>query len=83
MRPMHGSCSTSMRIKDLIDNYQPDLLYTDGGIPFDEWGYRLVSHYYNVIAKAHGGKVEPYTSKTRSDCATRNVHSGHRARHGQ
>ena len=41
-----------LRIKDLIDNYQPDLLYTDGGIPFGEWGYRLVSHYYNVIAEA-------------------------------
>jgi alpha-L-fucosidase len=60
-----------LRIQDLIDNYQPDLLYTDGGIPFGEWGYRLVSHYYNVIAKAHGGKVEGlYTSKTRQDCAT-------------
>ena len=22
------------RIKDLVDNYQPDLLYTDGGVPF-------------------------------------------------
>ena len=58
-----------LRIQDLIDKYQPDLLYTDGGIPFDQWGYRLVSHYYNVIAKAHGGKVEGvYTSKNRKDC---------------
>jgi alpha-L-fucosidase len=58
-----------LRIQDLIDRYQPDLLYTDGGIPFQEWGYRLVSHYYNAIAKAHGGKVEGiYTSKTRKDC---------------
>ena len=57
------------RIQDLIDNYQPDLLYTDGGIPFGYWGYRLVSHYYNTIAKAHGGKVEGiYTSKTAADC---------------
>jgi len=60
-----------LRIKDLVDNYQPDLLYTDGGIPFDEIGYQLVSHYYNTIAGLHGGKVEGvYTSKTRSDCAT-------------
>ena len=57
------------RIKDLIDNYQPDLLYTDGGIPFNEWGYKLVSHYYNANAKLHGGKVEGvYTSKNRKDC---------------
>jgi len=57
------------RIQDLIDNYQPDLLYTDGGIPFGEWGYRLVSHYHNTIARAHGGKVEGvYTSKNAKDC---------------
>jgi alpha-L-fucosidase len=57
------------RIKDLIDNYQPDLLYTDGGIPFGDWGYRLVSHYYNANAALHKGKVDGvYTSKTRKDC---------------
>ena len=60
-----------LRIKDLIDQYQPDLLYTDGGIPFGDIGYKLVSHFYNVNAKVHGGKIEGvYTSKTRRDCAT-------------
>ncbi|HEY1338335.1 MAG TPA: alpha-L-fucosidase, partial [Bryobacteraceae bacterium] len=60
-----------LRIKDLIDNYQPDLLYTDGGIPFGDIGYRLVSHYYNVVAKAHRGAVEGvFTSKTAKDCET-------------
>ena len=59
------------RIKDLIDNYHPDLLYTDGGIPFGDLGYKLVSHFYNVNAKLHGGKVQGvYTSKTRRDCDT-------------
>ncbi len=30
-----------------------------------------MSHFYNVNAKVHGGKIEAvYTSKTRSDCAT-------------
>ena len=58
------------RIQDLVDNYHPDLLYTDGGIPFGPIGLRLVSHYYNVNAKLHGGKVEGiFTSKTASDCA--------------
>jgi alpha-L-fucosidase len=57
-----------LRIQDLIDNYQPDLLYTDGGIPFDDWGYKLVSHYYNQNAKLHGGKIEAvYTSKSKKD----------------
>jgi len=27
-----------LRIKDLIDQHHPDMLYTDGGIPFDEDG---------------------------------------------
>jgi alpha-L-fucosidase len=53
-----------LRIKDLIDNYHPDLLYTDGGIPFGEIGYRLLSHYYNTVPQG------VYTSKTRKDCET-------------
>jgi alpha-L-fucosidase len=57
------------RIKDLIDQHQPDLLYTDGGIPFDEYGLSLVAHHYNVSAKRHGGRVEAiYNSKTHTDC---------------
>jgi alpha-L-fucosidase len=58
-----------LRIKDLVDNYHPDLLYTDGGIPFGDVGLKLVSHYYNVNARLHGGKVEGiFTSKTAKDC---------------
>lgn len=60
-----------MRIKDLVDNYQPDLLYTDGALPFEEYGSSLVSHLYNLNAKRHGGKVEAiYTSKRQEDCQT-------------
>jgi alpha-L-fucosidase len=51
-----------LRIQDLIDKYKPDLLYTDGGIPFGEWGYKLVSHYYNQVPTGL------YTSKTKKDC---------------
>jgi len=58
-----------LRIKDLVDQYQPDLLYTDGALPFEEYGLRLVAHHYNENAKRHGGKVEAvYTSKRREDC---------------
>jgi alpha-L-fucosidase len=46
------------RIKDLLDQYQPDLLYTDGGIPFGEVGRSLVAHFYNANAAAHGGHLE-------------------------
>jgi alpha-L-fucosidase len=56
------------RLKDLIDKYEPDLLYNDGGMVFPEVHYQLVSHLYNVSAKLHGGKVEAvYTSKGRKD----------------
>ncbi len=57
------------RVKDLIDQHQPDLLYTDGGIPFESYGLSLVAHLYNVSAARHRGKVEAvFTSKVRTDC---------------
>jgi alpha-L-fucosidase len=57
-----------LRIKDLVDKYQPDLLYTDGALPFEEYGLSLVAHHYNSSAKRHGGKVEAvYTSKRQED----------------
>ena len=57
------------RIKDLIDQYEPDMLYTDGGIMFEEYGLNLVAHLYNASAKRNKGKVESiYTSKGRRDC---------------
>jgi alpha-L-fucosidase len=58
------------RIRDLVDQHQPDLLYTDGGIPYDAVGLNLVAHAYNISAKAHGGKAESiYSSKAAQDCA--------------
>jgi alpha-L-fucosidase len=58
------------RITDLIDQHEPDLLYTDGYLPFEEYGLQVVSHLYNVSAARHGGVVEAvYNSKLDSDCA--------------
>ena len=52
------------RIKDLVDSYHPDLLYTDGGIPFEATGRNLIAHLYNSNAAAHGGRNEAvYTFK--------------------
>ena len=35
-------------IKELVDNYHPDLLYTDGGVPFgNEVGLSMIAHLYN------------------------------------
>ncbi|MGB6431990.1 MAG: alpha-L-fucosidase [Candidatus Acidiferrales bacterium] len=59
------------RIKDLTDQHHPDLLYTDGGIPFEEYGLALVANVYNLSAQMHGGNVEAvYNSKTITDCTT-------------
>jgi alpha-L-fucosidase len=58
------------RMTDLIDKYQPDFLYTDGHLPFEETGMKMVSHLYNVSAQVHGGRTEAvYTSKEVTDCA--------------
>jgi alpha-L-fucosidase len=56
-------------IKELVDNYQPDLLYTDGGVPFgNETGLGLIAHFYNADAARHGGTPEVvYTCKQRSE----------------
>jgi alpha-L-fucosidase len=57
------------RIKDLIDQHQPDLLYTDGGIPFDVYGNSLVAEVYNVSANRYKGKTEAiYEGKVPAEC---------------
>jgi len=56
------------RMLDVVSQHQPDLLYTDGGIPFGDAGLGIVAHLYNSSADRHGGKVEAiYTSKSRRD----------------
>jgi alpha-L-fucosidase len=47
-----------LRVKDLVNQHKPDMLYTDGGIPFNEYGLSTVAEVYNVSAKRHGGKVK-------------------------
>ena len=40
-------------IKELVDNYHPDLLYSDGGVPFgNEIGLGLIAHLYNANPQA-------------------------------
>ena len=46
------------RITDLVDAYQPDLLYSDGALPFGETGCTMLAHYYNASQARNGGKVE-------------------------
>jgi len=47
------------RIKDMVDRYHPDLLYSDSPLPYpDEVGRQLLAHYYNDNLAQHGGKLE-------------------------
>ena len=57
------------RIKDLVDQYHPDLLYTDGGVPFgNEVGLSMIAHLYNASASRNGGKADVvYTCKQKSE----------------
>ncbi|MDP9173330.1 MAG: alpha-L-fucosidase [Planctomycetota bacterium] len=58
------------RMIDLIDQHQPDLLYTDGGIPYGDLGLNIVAHLYNTSAARNNGTCQAlYTSKTRSEAA--------------
>ena len=58
------------RVKDLIDQHQPDLLYTDGGIPFEQYGLGTVAEVYNAAARNLRDHTEGvYFSKSVEDCA--------------
>ena len=48
----------SERITDLVDRYEPDLLYSDGALPFGEVGRTMLAHFYNANMARHGGKLE-------------------------
>ncbi len=43
---------------ELVDKYQPDLLYFDGGIPHGNYGIDLIAHFLDENARTHGGKEE-------------------------
>jgi alpha-L-fucosidase len=52
------------RISDLVDTYHPDLLYSDGGLPFGTVGRTLLANYYNGNLAVHGGRMTAvYTHK--------------------
>ncbi len=48
-----------LRCQDLVDKYQPDVLYFDTNeLPLGQAGLDLIANFYNLSAAAHGGKVE-------------------------
>lgn len=54
-------------VKELVDLYHPDLLYSDGGVPFGEYGLNLIAHLYNTSARLNGGVNQAvYNQKDKS-----------------
>ena len=56
-------------IKELLDNYHPDLLYSDGGVAFgNEVGLSQIANFYNGNIQANDGKLTAvYTCKQPSE----------------
>ena len=56
------------RITDLIDHYNLDLLYTDGGVPFgNQVGLSMIAHLYNNNRQCRGNLQVVYTCKQKSE----------------
>jgi alpha-L-fucosidase len=59
------------RTIDLINKYQPDLLYFDDSImplyPFSDVGLKIAAHYYNSSISNHGGAQGVMTGKGLSE----------------
>jgi alpha-L-fucosidase len=48
-----------LRCQDLVDKYQPDVLYFDTNeLPLEQAGLDVVCHYYNLSAARHGGRAD-------------------------
>jgi alpha-L-fucosidase len=57
-------------VKELVDSYHPDLLYSDSKLPFDEIGRSMLANYYNGNYDYHQGKLTAvYTCKQISEGA--------------
>ncbi|MBS1725762.1 MAG: alpha-L-fucosidase [Armatimonadetes bacterium] len=53
----------SERINDLISSYKPDLLYSDGGVPFGAIGRQVVANHYNQHLDSKGVEQAVYLCK--------------------
>ena len=59
-----------LRVQDLVDQHQPDMLYTDGSIAWEQYGLSTVAELYNIGPRNTREESEAvYFSKGKQDCA--------------
>ena len=65
-------------IRELVDTYHPDLLYSDSKLPFGDVGRNLIAHFYNGNEAFNGGKLTAvYNCKEPSDgCFVQDLERG-------
>ena len=57
-----------LRTKELVDKYQPDLLYFDNTkLPLEHYGLEIVAHYYNSSVNRDGSNQVVVTAKGLSE----------------
>ncbi len=55
-------------VKELVDTYHPDLLYSDSRLPFGDTGKAMLANFYNGNIEANHGKLEAvYNCKQPAD----------------
>lgn len=55
-------------VKELVDTYHPDLLYSDSKLPFDEVGRSMLANFYNGNQSFHkGAATAVYNAKEPSN----------------
>ena len=52
-----------LRLKDIVDKYNPDLLYLDGPLPNGDYGLNLAAHFYNRNIQLNGSQQGVFTIK--------------------
>jgi len=69
-----------LRIKDLIDQFEPDLLYSDGELPFGQTGLSIVAHRTTSAPKRQAERTTRCTTRSNMDPNSPRRRVRHRAR---
>lgn len=61
------------RIKDVIDQHEPDFLYSDQDVFDGDSVWRIIAHLYNLSVKKHGGANEAFYSQKSEDPGVKGI----------